>query len=137
VSSRDELGQTNQFSYDPLNRIQQQVLPDLATNTFGYNAMGGLTSRAMPGGLTWSAIYDPANRISSEQLTGNLGSTMTNRTFSYQYYASNTPTAGRSAGRRAGFTLPYGPQTKAGHPVLAPANLGVSLPFGKVSCQPG
>ena len=50
-------------------KLARQVA-DGATINFGYNDAGSLTSRQMPGGLVWSATYDPANRILSEQLAG-------------------------------------------------------------------
>ena len=45
----------------------------------------------MPGGLTWSAIYDNANRIVSEQL---VGGTMTNLQFTYQYFGTGSSNVG-------------------------------------------
>lgn len=91
VASRDELGQTNRFYYDPISRLATQVSPDGATTSFRYNALGSLTNRLMPGGLTWSAVYDSAGRMLSEQLKG--GSSV-NRQFTYQYYTTG-PAVGR------------------------------------------
>ncbi|HTI70833.1 MAG TPA: RHS repeat-associated core domain-containing protein [Candidatus Limnocylindria bacterium] len=83
--SRDEMGQTNGFTYDGLNRLKKQTLPDGKTITLGYDASGNLISRAMPAGLTWSATYDNANRKLTEQLaTGS----QTNRQFAWQYFTS-------------------------------------------------
>src|SRR5437762_1111547 len=41
----------------------------------------------MPGGLTWSATYDTANRLAVEQLAATG---LTNRQFSYQYFSNTT-----------------------------------------------
>src|SRR5205807_1236950 len=70
VATRDELGKTNTFVYGPLNRLKTQVLPDGAAINLAYNSKGSLTNRVMPGGLTWSATFDNANRTLSEQLVG-------------------------------------------------------------------
>jgi len=83
MASRDELGQTNTFVYDPLHRLKTQVLPDGAAINLAYNPKGSLTNRVMPGGLTWSATFDNANRMLSQQL---VGGTTTNRQFTYSYY---------------------------------------------------
>lgn len=85
TATRDELGKTNTFAYDALNRLKTQVLPDGATVNLAYDFDGNLTSRAMPGGLTWSASFDAANRILSEQLAS---SSATNRQFTYTYFTS-------------------------------------------------
>src|SRR5207249_4801849 len=63
LTTRDELGKTNTFAYDALNRVKTQTLPDSAAINFAYNAMNSLTNRLMPGGLTWSATFDSANRV--------------------------------------------------------------------------
>jgi RHS repeat-associated protein len=85
VSSQDELQQITSYTNDSLYRLAAQVLPDGATTVFSYNPMGNLTNRTMPGGLTWSATFDSANRMLSEQLKGGSS---TDRQFTYQYYAS-------------------------------------------------
>jgi RHS repeat-associated protein len=90
LSTQDELGRVTTFTYDGLNRLFTQVYPDGAVVTLGYNPVGALTNRTMPGGLTWSASYDGANRVVSEQL---LGGAAVNRRFSYQYFG-NGPNAG-------------------------------------------
>ena len=61
------------------------MLTDGAIVNFAYNRMGALTNQAMLGGLTWSASYDTASRILSEQLAGG---SLTNRQFTYSYYTS-------------------------------------------------
>jgi RHS repeat-associated protein len=85
VSSTDELSRTTTFTFDGLNRVTQQQLPDGAATTFTYDAGGNLLSRAMPGSLTWSATYDNASRKLTEKLM--QGSNMT-RAYAYGYYAS-------------------------------------------------
>jgi YD repeat-containing protein len=48
---------TNGWTYDGLNRMVTETSKDGATTTYGYDALGDVTNRAMPGGLTWSATY--------------------------------------------------------------------------------
>jgi RHS repeat-associated protein len=108
TAKRDELGRTTTLVYDPLNRLQTEILPDGATNTFSYNAMGSLTNRVMPGGLTWSAIFDSANRMLSEQLKG--GSPV-NRQITNQFYTSGSNVGllqvKTDSGRNVSATLSY------------------------------
>jgi YD repeat-containing protein len=83
ISSTDELGRTTVYTYDGLNRVAQQLLPDGALTAFGYDAAGDLQIRAMPEGLTWSATYDSSSRKLSEKLVQGSGTT---RTYGYTYY---------------------------------------------------
>ena len=78
----DEVGRWTAYSYNGLNHLISQTLPDGATTSYGRDAAGNMTSRAMPGGLTWSAAYDTASRKTSEQLTQS-GSTTRSHTYSY------------------------------------------------------
>ena len=82
---------TNGWIYDGLNRVQTETSKDGAATTYSYNALGDVTNRAMPGGLTWSATYLSDGRIASEQ---EHGGSLTVRTNSYTYYPSNSPYAG-------------------------------------------
>ena len=83
---------TNGWTYDGLNRVASETTKDGATTTYGYDALGDVTNRAMPGGLTWSASYLSDGRIAGEQ-DSNGGSAA--RSVSYTYYSSGSPFAGR------------------------------------------
>ena len=85
TSTRDELNQVTTFAYDAANRLRTNTLPDGAEIALEYSANDIITNRTMPGGLTWSALYDDAGRILSEKETGGG---LTARSSSYQYYAS-------------------------------------------------
>jgi YD repeat-containing protein len=62
TSSTDELNRTTRYTYDALNRMVQQALPDGAATKFVYDAAGNLLQRQMPGALSWIATYDSASR---------------------------------------------------------------------------
>ena len=94
----DEVGRWTAYSYNGLNHLISQTLPDGATTSYGRDAAGNMTSRAMPGGLTWSAAYDTASRKTSEQLTQS-GSTTRSHTYSYS-------STGSGAGQLATMTDP-------------------------------
>ncbi len=83
---------TNVWTYDGLNRVKTGVIRDGALTTYGYDALGDVTNRAMPGGLTWSATYLNDGRISTEQVTGG---SQTARSMTYSYYAAGNPFAGK------------------------------------------
>jgi RHS repeat-associated protein len=82
---------TNGWTYDGLNRVATETSRDGATTTYGLDALGDTTSRAMPGGLTWTATYLSDGQMATEQET-NGGQTA--RSMSYTYYSSSSPYAG-------------------------------------------
>jgi RHS repeat-associated protein len=83
---------TNGWTYDALNRVQTETSKDGATTTYGYDALGDVASRAMPGGLTWSATYFNDGRIATEQETG---ASLSDRSMTYSYYGSGSPFVGK------------------------------------------
>jgi RHS repeat-associated protein len=99
---------TNLWTYDGLNRMATETIKDGASTGFGYNALGSLTNRAMPDGLNWSAIYNNAGQILSEQLTGGG---LTSRAFTYSYYGAGNVAAGllqtKTDGRGVAKTTTY------------------------------
>ena len=80
------------FSYDGLNRVKTEAVRDNATTTNTYNAIGNLTQRAMPGGVTWSASYTNDGRMLGEQ---DSGGTNTARSTAYSYYTPPHAWAGQ------------------------------------------
>ena len=83
---------TNGWSYDGLNRPWLQVSRDGAATTTTFDALGDVTSRAMSGGLTWSATYFNDGRPATEQISGG---TQTARAMTYSYYPAGSPFAGK------------------------------------------
>lgn len=81
---------TNSWNYDGLNRKTEEITRDGATTVFGYNGFGDLTSRSMPGGLTWDATYNTAGQILTENDSSGGQST---RNFTNTYNLSG-PFAG-------------------------------------------
>jgi len=80
------------YLYDGLNRLAQVNDRDSAVTAYGYNSMGSVTNRTMPGGLQWNATYNNANQKLTELVSGTGGdSTQSN---SYSYFASGNPFAG-------------------------------------------
>lgn len=79
------------YSYDGLNRVQSETVRDGATTTFLRDALGNVTSRSMPGGMTWSATYANDGRILTEQ---DSGGGQTARSTIYSYYGSGHSWAG-------------------------------------------
>ncbi len=65
---------------------------DGATTTFERDALGDVTSREMPSGLTWSATYTSDGRILTEH---DSGGTNTARSTTYSYYGSGSPWSGK------------------------------------------
>ena len=57
-----QLWATNFSSFDGLHRPITQTVRDGAPTTFGWDAAGNMTNRAMPGGLTWRASYNSASQ---------------------------------------------------------------------------
>lgn len=84
---------TSTNSFDGLNRVLKRVDRDNAVTSFAYDALGNLTSRTMPGGsLAWTATYDSAGRVLTEQDAGTGG--VTSRKVGYAYYGTNASSAG-------------------------------------------
>jgi len=95
-SVTDELGKTTSYTYDGLNRMRFQTLPDTAQIELRYDSGSNLTHRIMPaptGSSTyqWEALYDSANRMTSQELSDGSSST---RDYSYTYYGSGDFKAG-------------------------------------------
>ncbi len=82
---------TTTFDYDGLNRIRAKIELDSATNTFSYDAAGNLTNRAMPGNLSWSATYNNAGEILTEQDSNAASAT---RSIAYSYYPAGDKWSG-------------------------------------------
>src|SRR5437660_1741101 len=79
-------------TYGGLDRQVAEAIKDGATTMFAYNALGNTTNRAMPDGLNWSASFNSAGQILSEQLTGGG---LTSRSFGYSYYSAGNAGVGR------------------------------------------
>lgn len=86
TSRFDELNLETQYTYDARNRLRTTIKPDASIVTLGYDAGDNLISREMPGGITWQADYDTANRTSWEELVGT--DTSVSRRIAYAYYSS-------------------------------------------------
>ena len=74
---------TNGWTYNGLNQMVTETTKDGALTTFGLDAMGNVTNRAMPLGLSWNAAYNNAGQITFEQDSSKLGN---ERQVTYQYY---------------------------------------------------
>lgn len=82
---------TNGFTYDGLNRLTGKVDRDGALTTYGYDALGDLTNRTVPGTVKMLATYNNAGQKLQDWLIGGTAGTRTN---TYAYFASGTPDAG-------------------------------------------
>ncbi len=82
---------TASYGYDGLNRMTSKTDRDGALTTYGFDAMGDLTNRAMPGNLQWRATYSNAGQILKDW---NMNGTPGTRTNSYSYFVSGSPFAG-------------------------------------------
>ena len=92
INNRLTTWQTSSFTRDGLNRVKTLTERDNALTSFSYNSAGNLTSRVMPGAsLTWSATYNNAGQILSEQ--DSSGSSVTHSN-TYAYYSAGNPLAG-------------------------------------------
>lgn len=92
INNRLTTWHTSAFTRDGLNRVKTLTERDNALTSFSYNPAGNLTSRVMPGAsLTWSATYNNAGQILSEQ--DSSGSSVT-RSNTYAYYSAGNPLAG-------------------------------------------
>ena len=92
IGRLDPLGQIYKYDNDGLGRPKAEQLPDNALTILIHDGDGNLKERQMPGGLTWKALYDNAGRRTSEEL---LNGTTSTRQFTYEYYPSNSPWAGK------------------------------------------
>jgi RHS repeat-associated protein len=79
------------YVYDGLNRLTYKYDRDNAITTNSYDAMGDLTNRAMPGGLTWQASFNNAGQMLQEKFAGGGAATRTNN---YAYFSSGNAFAG-------------------------------------------
>jgi RHS repeat-associated protein len=82
---------TASYGYDGLNRLVSKYDRDNAPTTYGFDAMGNLTNRTMPGNLQRRATYNNAGQIMKDW---NVSGTSCTRTNSYAYFASGSPFAG-------------------------------------------
>ena len=80
--------ETNGWTYDGMNGSIIETNRDGAGTTNSYDAFGDVTNRAMPGGLIWSASYNSAGQMLSEQDSGGVLAT---RSYSYEYYPNTNP----------------------------------------------
>ena len=92
INNRLTTWQTSAFTCDGLNRVKTLTERDNAVTSFSYNPAGNLTSRVMPGAsLTWSATYNNAGQIQTEQ---NSSGSSVIRSNNYAYYSAGNPLAG-------------------------------------------
>jgi RHS repeat-associated protein len=92
LSTTDALHQTTSYTYNGLNQLISQTLPDGTVTNFTSDAAGNPLTRTMADGtLTQAQTYDNAGRRLTEQLYS--GSTVT-RQYSYAYYPAGSPDAG-------------------------------------------
>jgi len=91
--------ETNGWTYDAMNRVLTETTKDGSVTTYSRDPMGDITGRAMPGGLTWSATYNGAGQILSEQESGGG---LTARNYAYQYYPNTNP-----GGASAWYGMPW------------------------------
>jgi RHS repeat-associated protein len=76
---------TNGWTFDGLNRLGAETSKDGALTRYTRDALGNVLSRAMPGGLTWTATYNHAGQITYEK-DWYAGAGHPAREFTYQYY---------------------------------------------------
>ena len=99
---------TASLTYDGLNRPIGKIDRDNALTIYGYDPMGDVTNRTMPGGLQWQATYNNSGQMLQEQ---NYGNGSTTRTTTYSYYSSGNPFAGllqtKTDGRSVSCTYSY------------------------------
>jgi RHS repeat-associated protein len=97
------------YQQDALNRVVTQTDRDSAQTTFAYDAIGNVTNRGMPGGLSWRARYNNASQVLEEFNLGTGG--VATRTNTYTYYSSASAFAGllqtRTDGRGVACTYTY------------------------------
>jgi len=80
------------YEYDGLNRRIAETNRDYAVTTYGYDALGDLTRRTIPGGLQWLATFNNAGEEKQDWLLATNGTGT--RTNTYTYYASGSSFAG-------------------------------------------
>jgi YD repeat-containing protein len=81
------------YGYDGLNRRIAETNRDSAVTTYGFDALGDMVRRTMPGGLQWHATNNNAGLELQDWLVGTDGITGT-RTNTYTYFLSGSPFAG-------------------------------------------
>jgi RHS repeat-associated protein len=91
LTTTDPLVHTTEWTYNELNQVATQILPDTNLTTFTHDAAGHLTLREMAGGLNAEELFDNAGRIISSRLYS--GSTVS-RQFAYAYYPNTSVWAG-------------------------------------------
>jgi len=74
------------YAYDGLNRATSQTRNGAENISFMFDPAGNITNRAMPGPLTWMANFDPASRMTHEEVRGS--DNLAKRVFNYSYYAN-------------------------------------------------
>jgi RHS repeat-associated protein len=135
LSTTESDGQTTfstcAYAYDGLNRIIRQTRNGDEVTSFAYNGAGSITNRVMPGPLTWSAVYDLANRKTHEQLCGT--NNVAQRVFNYQFY-----TSGANVGLLQCVTNPLGTVLSYGYDglrrVTSVTTSGAGSQNGSTSC---
>ena len=80
------------YTHDGLNRLTSKTDRDNAITTYGFDSLGDLTSRTVPGGVQWLATYNNAGQELQDWLVGSTNAAM--RTNSFTYYSSSSPFAG-------------------------------------------
>jgi RHS repeat-associated protein len=99
---------TASVTYDGLNRPTSKTDRDGALTTYGYDALGNLTNRTLPGGVELLATFNNAGQKLQDWIEGGASGTRTN---TYAYFATGNPLAGllqtRVDGRFTTNTLAY------------------------------
>jgi RHS repeat-associated protein len=79
-------------AHDGLNRLTSMTNRDNAVTFYTHDALGDMTSRTIPGGLQWTAVYNDAGQVQADWLVGSGG--VTTRSNSYTYYPGGNAFAG-------------------------------------------
>jgi RHS repeat-associated protein len=80
------------YAHDGLNRVTSMTNRDNAVTFYTHDPLGDLTSRIIPGGLQWKAVYNNAGQVQADWLAGSGG--VTTRSNSYTYYPGGNAFAG-------------------------------------------
>jgi RHS repeat-associated protein len=89
LTSMTDVAGSVSYGYNAVNLVTSLVEPGGATTTFAYDDDDNRTSTTYPNGVTQSATYDAADRLTS--IAGTKGSTTLTR-FSYTYTKPGTVT---------------------------------------------